>query len=978
MKRVIIVLLVTLLTTVHAVAVTLSFNQNWAYQLGDVPHGEQVVFDDSAWVPVTIPHTLAMEKKYLGSNNYKGIGWYRRYFVLEPKFQGQRINLDFEGVMIDCDVFLNGEKFTTHHGGYLGFSVDITDKVKFGTSNLLAVRVSNEDDSETPPGKPEHELDFHYYGGIYRNVCLRIQNPLRITSPLQADQVAGGGVFVTYPKVGADEALVHVKTNVANDRSINATFSLRTSLIDTAGQTVGSGTLDGVPLQSGQNVHLQQDVAVRNPKLWDPDHPTLYTLVSEVVEAGATVDSLKTRVGIRRIEFTPDGFYINGEKLYIRGGNRHQQYQNIGDAAPDSMQRRDALGLKEDGFNAVRSHYPFAPAFLDACDALGVLVIESQPGWQFWNKSQTFFDATVRDVRQMIRRDRNRPGVFLWETTLNETSVPDFWKKAVTTAAHEEYPGDQTYVSCDGSSPYYNVGYKIVYRDANWKDWDPKKPFITREWGDWEGPSKALRSDGEQAMIRQVIYRQIYLNGDGYDDWGGLDSCERIAGMFLWSWMDHTRGGNNTTASCGAVDINRYPKFCNYWLRSMTDAHNAAYGLMVFIASYNQPPGPEKEITFTSRYHNRPGSWAVPWSNTDVMVFSNCDNVRLFQNDKLIEEATRASNAATAPAIARKGGSPYYVFKLPSWEPGTLKAEASLNGKVVATHEVRTPEAASAVQIEPAAMGMPLVADGSDLVPIYFKIVDKNGTLVPDAANIIKIAVEGEASLVGKGIARLEVEQQKVEAGLGFAYVRSSAAAGKILITAESPGLANGVKELVSVPASASFVPDGTHTKWSHDASQFESAIATSKAASQEREYQQRAIPVDQIESITASCPSIVGRGTDQLIDGKTDFGTGWLADTQALPQSVTFAFKTPQRISGAKIFWEKDSTWYVYDLKTSLDGQTWNKVVDSKTVTGSESRVEQFIQKQNGVRFLRVTIKDVKTGTPSVAIGLAEVRFYD
>jgi hypothetical protein len=221
------------------------------------------------------------------------------------------------------------------------------------------------------------------------------------------------------------------------------------------------------------------------------------------------------------------------------------------------------------------------------------------------------------------------------------------------------------------------VGYKIVYRDANWKDWDPNKPFITREWGDWEGYSRTFRSDGEQAMIRQVVYRQVYLNGDGYDDWGGLDSCDRIAGLFLWSWMDYTRGGNSSTAGSGAVDINRYPKFCNYWLRSMTDARNPAYGPMVFIASYNQPTGPEKDITFSSRFHNRPGNWTVPWSNRDIMVFSNCDSVRLYQNDSLVEEITREANAATAPSIAKKGGSPYYVFKLPSSDPGTLMVQIS-------------------------------------------------------------------------------------------------------------------------------------------------------------------------------------------------------------------------------------------------------------------------------------------------------------
>jgi hypothetical protein len=954
----------------------LNFNSFWAFHLEDVEGGEKIVFDDRGWVPVTIPHTLALDKKHFDRYNYKGIGWYRRYFVLDRKYAGKRINIDFEGVMIDGDVYLNGEKLATRNGGYIGFSVDISDKVKFGQNNVLAVRVSSKDNPDTPPGKPEFKLDFHYYGGIYRNVSMRIQDPLHITDALQADQAAGGGVFATTPKAAAEEALVHVKTHVSNARSASAAFTLRTSIVDAGGKTVAESSSAATTLEAGKSQHMEQDIAVKEPKLWHPDHPDLYTLVSEVVDSGKVVDVQKTKIGIRRIEFKADGFYINGEKLYLRGANRHQQFQNVGCAAPGSIQRLDAVLMKQDGFNAVRAaHYPNDSSFLDACDEIGLLVIECQPGWQNFTKTKTFWDNTIRDCREMIRRDRNHPSLVLWEASLNETPCPEDWKKEVTAAAHAEYPGDQLYISDDGAKPNYNVGYKVVYRRKIMEDRDPNKPFLTREWGDWEGKSKSLRSGGEIEMLQQVVYHQVYLNGDGYDDWGGLESCERIAGVIKWAWMDHTRGMSERTAGCGAVDINRYPKFSHFWLKSMMDARNPEYGPMVYIADYNMPRGEARDLTFSSKYHGREGSWTVPWSNMNVMVFSNCDSVRLYQNGTLIGTETREKNAATAPNIAKRGGSPYFVFTLKSWQAGTLKAEGIMDGKVVSTHEAVTPEQPAQIVIEPADQGLPFVADGSDLAGVYFKIVDKNGTLVPTAANPIRISVSGEGKLVGAGLPRLQVEEQEVEAGLGFAYVRSTGKPGRISIRAESQGLKTGEKELSTVAATCQFVPDGKHAAWTRDERIFESAVVANQAASREVDSLGNPISKDAVESITASCPSAAGRGTDKLLDGITDFGTGWLADTEKLPQFLTVKFKRPTDLSAVQIDWEKDSTWYTYDLETSADGNAWNKVADSKSVTGHEKAPVKF--KKAPVGFLRITIKDVRTGAAAVVNGIAEIKFY-
>lgn len=750
---------------------------------------------------------------------------------------------------------------------------------------------------------------------------------------------------------------------------------VRTTLIDPDGAVVVQADTAPVALAAGKDQHVDQDLTVTKPRLWHPDHPHLYRLVSEIRVAGQVVDSQTTRIGIRRMEFKPEGFFINGEKLYLRGGNRHEQLPNICDALPDSLQRRDVELLRASGFNSVRAaHLTDAPAFFDACDELGLLVITAQPGWQNWTKSQLFHDRTLRDAREMIRRDRNHPSVMLYEAYLNETSHPKDWFKEVTQAAHEEYPGDQLFLACDGNLPEYNVGYKIVCKRDKLYDRDPKRPFLTREWGDWTYMTRQLRSAGEMGMIMQVVSWQTYLNGEGYDDWGGLDACERIGGYFLWSWMDHTRGMSPKTAACGAVDSNRYPKFGHYYQRAMTDARNPAWGPMAFIADYNLPADSRKDKVFTAPLHyDRTKSWSVPWTSNKVMAFSNCDSLRLYQDDKLVEEISREAAAKTAPFIARKGGSPYFVFTLPERRPGVLRVEGVLNGKVAATHEVRTPGKAARIVIEPAFRTTPLIADGSDLFPVYIRIVDGNGTLTPFADNLINLAVEGEGRLVGAGIPRLEIEHQRVEAGLGQAYIRSTGKPGRIVIKVNSVGLAEGSYELTSVASPNRTVPDAAHGAWSNNPRLLEAASQVMVAA---------AAPVgkpirdDQIESIRADSES-PGRGVAQLRDGVEDFGTGWLAGNSRLPQSITVTLKTPMTLSAVQTLWEKDSTWYTYTVNGSADGKTWRPLVSTRVVTGHEKLPEVVAPAATGVKFIRITINEVMTGTGEMVLGMAELRLF-
>ncbi len=1068
----------------------LNFNSSWGFYRGDLTGAEAVGFDDSAFANVTIPHTMRLEKKHANGANavYSGIGWYRRYFTMDEALKGKTINIDFEGVMIDSDVYLNGEKIYTHNGGYNGFSVDITSKVKYGQTNVLAVKVSSFDNPDTPPGKPLANLDFQHYGGIYRDVTLRITNKLHISDALQAGKTASGGVFVTYPSVSSSSATVNVKTHVVNENQVSATTKVKSKLIDKNGTVVAQDETDALSLVGGEDHQFTQNLTVANPTLWDTVSPYLYSLVSDIYSESGLVDTVTTKIGIRTIEYKSDGFYLNGQKVYLRGANRHQSFQNVGDAASNSMQYRDALQIKEDGFNAVRAtHYPNDPAFLDAADELGLLVIECQPGWQNFTHSTQFRELTIRDTREMIRRDRNRPSVILWETSLNETPYPADWAQEATGAAHEEYPGNQLYTAADRGlqGTFYDVNYKAV--DTNWStnpsqwtDFDPNKPFITREWGDFEDSSKALRKEGEAAQIAQNLTRQRYLNGNGYSDWGGLDANDRIGGYFLWSWNDYIRGSATKTLGSGTVDIDRYEKYGYYWLLSMQSARDPHYGPMVFIAS-----------TYSLT------------SSLSVNVFSNADSVKLYQNNVLVKEITRAEASSSVPNIVKKGGSPIFTFNLNSFVPGELRAEAILDGKVVQTHTVRTPGQASQIQIEVRDRGVKPVADGSDLIPVYLKVVDANGTVVPNYSGQVKISVTGEGQLIGTGIPRIGVEEQYVEGGIGFSFVRTTGTSGAIQISASSDGLISANETVNTLPYQGQFVPDGQHTPWVGGVEKLESpvdsvpniAIGKSVTSSSEQSrnyalnavdddestkwtangsslpqwlqvdlgknyslagfkmlwemkdaaykyyievskdginwdkvvdkstnttpngaeetaladsrgryvritivdkitnnywaslYEFKVIPADLqepgdiisddvIQSIDASTESEPGRGTDKLRDGDTTIGTGWLSKSTELPQSVTVKFNKPQTVVGSRIYWEKDSNWYTYDLEVSTNGQVWLKALDSRYVGGQQFTPETFAKSYKNINYARVTIKQIVAGG-GYRVGMAELVLY-
>ncbi len=545
----------------------------WRF-LRDDPVGAEVPrFDDAAWQVATLPHTARIEALVTGPHGspeaqWQGICWYRRGLRLNAADAGAQIQLRFDGAMNLADVWLDGERVGGHMGGYLPFVIDLSGRVRVGRDHLLAVRLDNRDNPITGP-KPLEQLDFNMYHGLYRPVYLMRKGPLHITDPLHAERTASGGIFVAYPHVSRDAAVVRVQTHDRNAGRESRRFRVKLTLRGREGRAVASVTSPDTTLAPGEDRAVVEELRLTAPRLWSPRAPQLYTLDCEIVTAAGTVDAEKVRIGIRRIAITPDGFRINGERMFLRGTNRHQEYPYIGYALSDGAQYRDAYKIKRAGFDYVRlSHYAHAPAFMDACDELGLVVMNCIPGWQYFNPDPAFAEVQIKNCRDLIRRDRNHPCVILWEVSLNESAMPPEFVARTHAVAHEEYPGDQCFTAgwTHGYDVFIGARQHGGCRDAR------GAPCLVSEYGDWEyyamnaglaqdawqdltpaeSNSRQLRWQGERALLQQAANMQ-----EAHDDNLGSGAF----GDGLWVMFDYNRGYAPDLESSGCMDIFRIPKF---------------------------------------------------------------------------------------------------------------------------------------------------------------------------------------------------------------------------------------------------------------------------------------------------------------------------------------------------------------------------------------------------------------------------------
>lgn len=736
----------------------IDFNPGWRFLRGDADGAELAAFDDEPWGAAHLPHTARIESLVTGppgsdSYQWQGVCWYRKRFTVDPAAAGGKVLLKFDGAMNVADVWLNDEHLGRHMGGWLPFGFDISDRVRAGRENVLAVRLDNHDNSITGP-KPLPQLDFNPYHGIYRSVHLVLKDTLHITDPILADRPGSGGVFVTYPDVSSDEATVRVQVHVRNDGPDAREFRVRAALhgptrapgLPAAGRSAGGASVaqrestaaesvsEPVRLGPGEDREVTQDLRVLSPALWSPRTPGLHELRTEIVEGGAVVDAELTRIGIRRIEISPEGFRINGERTFLRGTNRHQEYPYLGYALSDAAQYRDARKIKEAGFDYIRlSHYPHAPAFMDACDELGLVVMDCIPGWQFFNRDEPrFTEIQYENCRRMIRRDRNHPCVILWEVSLNETWMPEEYIRRTHAIGHEEYPGDQCW-TC-GWTEGYDVFIQARQHGGCTEVTD--RACVVSEYGDWEyyaqnaglrqdawadlapdeANSRQLRWHGEAALLQQATNFQEAHN----------DNLKTIAfADGLWVMFDYNRGYAPDIESSGCMDLFRLPKFSRELFRSQRPAEERREGLesgpMVFIASH----------------------W-TPDSTPTVRVFSNCDEVELRLNGTLVERREPDSDR-----LSTHVRHPPFTFQLKRHEAGTLTAVGFIEGEEAARHTVRTPGEVERLDLRLDEGGRSFGEDGKDVAFLYAELRDGRGTIVPDAWENVSFGATGDLELIG-------------------------------------------------------------------------------------------------------------------------------------------------------------------------------------------------------------------------------------
>lgn len=778
-----------------------SMNPAWRMYKGHLEGAEQPDFNDKEWDLVSLPDGIEyVPSEASGCVNYQGEVWYRKHFTPEETWKGKQLFLHFEAIMGKAKVWINGTLVNEHYGGFLPVIANVTEYLNYEEDNVIAVWADNSNDPSYPPGKPQDMLDFTYSGGIYRDCWMIVHNNVFITDPNYENEIADGGLFVSFGHISQSQAEIRLDAHVRNSSNTYFSGKIEYQLFDKDNRRVCQAS-KAFSVSKGKARNTSLTIKVEKPELWEPDSPYLYQLhVLLKDKSGHVVDGYCRRIGIRSIEFKgKDGFWLNGKPYPypLIGANRHQDFAIIGNALSNSLHWRDAKKLRDAGLRVIRNaHYPQDPAFMDACDELGLFVIVNTPGWQFWNKEPIFAQRVYSDIRNMVRRDRNHPSVWMWEPILNETWYPEDFAKNVVDILHEEYPYPYCYAGCDVTAKgheYFPIHFTHPLNGAggafNTSKIDPKISYFTREWGDnvddWNShnsPSRVNRAWGEIPMLVQA---QGYAKTDyKYTCYDVLyRNTRQHMGGCLWHSFDHQRGYHPDSFYGGIMDAFRQPKLSYYMFCAQRPVEKnnrliAENGPMVFIANA-----------------------MTPFSPKDVTVYSNCDEVRLTycKNGKqFIYKKEKTDEGMPFPIITFKNvWDVMYDKQLArknKHEESYLLAEGIVDGEVVATHKVMPARRPSKIILWADNEGTETIADGSDLITVIAAIADENGNIKRLNNYHIKFEIEGPGELVASK--ETFTNPREVQWGTAPILVRAKAQTGNIKIK-------------------ASVVPNGTHTPMS-------------------------------------------------------------------------------------------------------------------------------------------------------------------
>ncbi len=740
-----------------AVSSTVNINQEWQFKrIDSATNNEQ-------WQSVNLPHTPKIEPLVV-NDQWQGVAWYQKSLIIDPKWQNKKVFVRFEGAMNHAEVWLNDKKIAEHLGGYLPFTIDLTDDINFQGENLIKVKLSNIYNPSIGP-KPLKTLDFNTYGGLYRDVNILIKNPLHITDEIHANKVASGGVFVTFPQISTEKSVIDVKTHIVNQYTESKNFIIKQKL-SFDGQLVIQTEDKVTTLRAGSNKKYSQQLVVKDAKLWNPKNPNLYQLVSEIYLDGELIEQKSTRIGLRQFEFNEKHqLLINGEVTFLRGVNRHQEYPHVGYATSPQADYRDAVKIKSAGFDYVRlSHYPHSKAFMDAADELGLVLIDAILGWQYFADTPEFKAQVLQTCHDLIRRDRNHASVLAWECSLNESQMPKAFVQQLNDIVHQE---DPTRLSA-GWLPEFDI-YLQARQHRQQHYVTPSQPYNVSEYGDWEyyaqnaglnqdawanlkeeeRTSRQLLNAGEARLLQQARNLQEAHNdnlttpafADGY-----------------WVMFDYNRGYSPDLEASGIMNIYRLPKYSYYFFQSQRDASEQSTlfdsGAMAFIAS----------------------EWTAE-SSTKVRVFSNADEVELWLNGKLISR-----NKPSTDKYSTLLAHPPFEFAVERFQAGQLLAKAYIKDKLVAQHQVGTPQKPATIKLSIDESGKSPTIGVKDVVFVYAQLLDKQGNNVPVNGETIEFEAQGDIEI-------LRTSSALTEQGKAAILIRIGKSLTGAAIKAKAPGL---------------------------------------------------------------------------------------------------------------------------------------------------------------------------------------------
>ena len=677
-------------------------NHRWLYSDQPTPDATAVNFNDKNFRRVTIPHTNKMlpvngfdEKEYLF------VSVYRRHFRLPKALRDQRVFVDFGGVMTAAKVYINGQSLGEYLGGYTPFSFELTGKINFDGDNVLAVEVDSTERKDIPPFG--NLVDYLTFGGIYRDVNLRVVNETFI-----------GNVFAKPIDVLQGSRRVDVKVYLEN--AANENLKLNVELRD-GDKIIASGGLDDFKATANQPF---QEIALTNLdaiELWNTDKPKLYDVRVTLSDGGKIVDHFDTRVGFREAKFTPEGFYLNGKHLKLRGLNRHQTFPFVGQAMPARVQKRDAWILKKElKINIVRtSHYPQSTHFLDACDELGLLVLEEIPGWQHIG-DQAWQDLSVQNVEAMIKRDWNHPSIILWGIRINESGDNhDFYTRTNISARALDDSRQTGGIRNKYDSEFLEDVFTM--NDFNFPLRPPNHPlYIVTEHSGHIYPTK--RADNVE-RVREHARRHARYHDQ-------LASDDKYAGGLAWCAFDYNThdyfGSGDRICYHGISDIFRIPKPAAGFYKSQCE--------------------PSEEIVLEP---------AFDWASGDegdffkeALICSNCETIKVFVSDNFVGEAK--PDRQTYPHLKYP---PFTInvrnFLFKKW--GDLRIEGYIGGKKVIERKMSGRGVNKQFIVE--ADDQELTADAIDMTRVVFRVADEYGNTLPFAHAAISFTIEN-GEIVGE------------------------------------------------------------------------------------------------------------------------------------------------------------------------------------------------------------------------------------